>query len=129
MRRIDLHCYPGTQEWVSSQGPYVEALGTYWGKEWVGKSEEDVVADVKAAGVEAVLVAFDIESVTGAPPCTNSYVAALRDRHPETFIGAWGAVDPFKGEQAIAEAVTAVREHHVLEIGRASCRERVCLAV
>ena len=31
-----------------------------------------------------------------------------------TFIQAWGAVDPFKGEQAIAEAVTAVREHHVL---------------
>ena len=114
MRRIDLHCYPGTQEWVSSQGPYVEALGKYWGKEWVGKSEEDVVADVKAAGVEAVLVAFDIESVTGAPPCRNDYVAALRDRHPGTFIGAWGAVDPFKGEQAIAEATAAVREHHVL---------------
>jgi predicted TIM-barrel fold metal-dependent hydrolase len=114
MRRIDLHCYPGTREWIASQGPYVEALGQYWGKEWVGKSEDDVVADVSAAGVEAVLVAFDIESVTGAPPCTNSYVAALRDRHPETFIGAWGAVDPFKGEQAIADAVTAVREHHVL---------------
>jgi predicted TIM-barrel fold metal-dependent hydrolase len=114
MRRVDLHCYPGTREWIASQGPYVEALGQYWGKEWVGKSEPDVVADVSAAGVEAVLVAFDIESVTGAPPCTNSYVAALRDRHPETFIGAWGAVDPFKGEQAIADAVTAVREHHVL---------------
>ena len=114
MRRLDLHCYPGTPEWIASQGPYVEALGKYWGKEWTGKSEEDVVADVKAAGVEAVLVAFDIESVTGAPPCTNSYVAALRDRHPATFIGAWGAVDPFKGEQAIAEATAAVREHHVL---------------
>jgi predicted TIM-barrel fold metal-dependent hydrolase len=25
-----------------------------------------------------------------------------------------GAVDPFKGEQAIAEAITAVGEHHVL---------------
>jgi non-ribosomal peptide synthetase component E (peptide arylation enzyme) len=46
------------------------------------------VADVSSAGVEAVLVAFDIEAVTGAPPCTNGYVAALRDRHPETFIGA-----------------------------------------
>jgi hypothetical protein len=75
---------------IASQEPYVEALGQYWGKEWVGKSEDDVVADVSAAGVEAVLVAFDIEAVTGAPPCTNSYVAALRDRHPETFIGAWG---------------------------------------
>ena len=114
MRRIDLHCYPGTQEWVSSQGPYVEALGKYWGKEWVGKSEEDVVADVKAAGVEAVLVAFDIESVTGAPPCTQ----LLRRRPARPASGhvhrAWGAVDPFKGEQAIAEAIAAVREHHVL---------------
>jgi hypothetical protein len=50
MRRVDLHCYPGTQEWVASQGPYVEALGQYWGKQWVGKSEDDVVADVSAAG-------------------------------------------------------------------------------
>jgi len=114
MRRIDLHCYSGTQEWITSQGHYVEALGKYWGKEWAAKSEEDVVADVKAAGMEAVLVAFDIEAVTGAPPCTNGYVAALRDRHPETFIGAWGAVDPFKGERAVEDAVTAVREHGVL---------------
>src|SRR5229473_7297525 len=114
MRRVDLHCYPGTQEWITSQGPYVEALGQYWGKEWVAKTEEQVVADVTAAGVEAVLVAFDIESLTGAPPCGNAYVADLRDRHPGTFIQAWGAVDPLKGAHAIAEAVTAVREHEVL---------------
>src|SRR6266550_9171011 len=100
MRRIDLHCYPGTQEWIASQGPYVEALGQYWGKEWVGQSEEDVVADVKAAGVEAVLVAFDIESVTGAPPCTNDYVARMRDDHSGVIRQAWGAVDPLKGEAA-----------------------------
>jgi uncharacterized protein len=31
-----------------------------------------------------------------------------------TFIQAWGAVDPLKGEQAITEAIAAVREHHVL---------------
>src|ERR1700759_625883 len=114
MRRVDLHCYPGTDEWIASQGPDGGALGQYWGKEWTGKAEEDVVADVKAAGVEAVLVAFDIEAVTGAPPCTNSYVAALRDRHPETFIGAWGAVARFKGGRPIADALAAVREDHVL---------------
>ena len=92
MRRIDLHCYPGTREWITSQGPYVEALGQYWGKAWVAKAEADVVADVTAAGVEAVLVAFDIESLTGAPPCGNDYVAALRDRHPGVFVQAWGCL-------------------------------------
>ena len=91
MRRVDLHCYPGTDVWIASQGPYVEALGKYWGKTWAAKSEDEVVADVTAAGIEAVLVAFDIESVTGAPPCGNAYVAGLRDRHPNAFLQAWGA--------------------------------------
>src|SRR6516165_6490851 len=114
MRRVDLHCYPGTDVWIASQGPYVSALGEYWGQAWVAKAEDQVVADVTAAGVEAVLVAFDIESLTGAPPCGNDYVAALRDRHPGVFIQAWGTVDPLKGSAAVAEAVAAVRDHHVL---------------
>jgi uncharacterized protein len=114
MRRIDLHCYPGTAEWIASQGPYAAALGSYWGKEWAAKSEPEVVSDVRAAGVEAVLVAFDIESLTGAPACSNGYVAGMRDRHPDTFIQAWGAVDPLLGVGACASAEEAVRSYGVL---------------
>lgn len=114
MRRIDLHCYPGTQEWVDSQGPFAEALGKYWNKPWVGRPEEDVVADIRAHGLQAVLVAFDIESLTGAKPCSNQSVAALRDRYPDVFLGAWGAVDPLKGQEAIDEAQRAAKEDGVL---------------
>ena len=114
MRRVDLHAYPGTAEWIASQGPYVEPLGRYWKKEWTARTEEEVVADFRAHGIEAVLVAFDIESVTGAPPCTSAYVAGMRDRHPETFAGAWGTVDPLRGELAVEEAQRAVAEHRVL---------------
>jgi len=110
MRRVDLHAYPGTAEWIDSQGPFVEALGKYWGREWLPQTEESVVQGFVAAGVEVVLVAFDIESVVGAPPCTNDYVAAFRDRHPGIVLQAWGAVDPHKGEAASAEAERAVRE-------------------
>lgn len=110
MRRIDLHCYPGTQPWIASQGRFVEALGTYWKHAWVARTEEKVIRDFQSAGVGAVLVAFDIESVTGAPPCTNDYVAGLRDRHPETIVQAWAAVDPFKGAAAIEEAERAIRK-------------------
>jgi predicted TIM-barrel fold metal-dependent hydrolase len=110
MRRIDLHAYTGTKEWIDSQGPFVEALGKYWSREWVGQSEEDVVAGFKDAGVEVVLVAFDIETVVGAPPCTNDYVAGFRDRHQGTVLQAWGAVDPHKGEAALIEAEHAVRD-------------------
>lgn len=114
MRRIDLHCYPGTDVWLASQGPYVAALEQYWSKPWVARSEEDVVAGIKAAGIEAVLVAFDIESLTDSPPCSNRYVAELRDRHDGVFIQAWGTVDPLKGDAAIEEAEEAVRTHKVL---------------
>lgn len=115
MRRIDLHCYPGTDVWISSQGPYVAALEQYWSKPWVARSEEEVVAEITEAEVEAVLVAFDVESTTGAPPCSTSYVAELRDRHPAAFVQAWGTVDPLKGVPgAIAEVEAAMKEHRVL---------------
>ncbi len=114
MRRIDLHCYPGTAPWIASQGPFVEALAQYWKREWVAKDESEVIADFKAAGVDAVLVAFDIESVTGAPPCTNDYVAGFRDRHPGVIVQAWAAVDPLKGREAIDEARHAIEDLRML---------------
>ena len=114
MRRIDLHCYPGTAPWIASQGPYVEALATYWKRPWVAKEEGAVAAELESLGIEAVLVAFDIESVTGSPPCSNAYVAELRDRYPAAFTGAWGAVDPLKGEQALKDAEEAVHQHGVI---------------
>ncbi len=114
MRRIDLHCYPGTPAWVRSQGPYADALARYWNKPWVGRPEDEVVADIRDAGLEAVLVAFDIESRTGAPAYGNTAVAAMRDRHPDVFLGAWGAVDPLAGAEAVIEVERAAREDGVL---------------
>ena len=108
---IDLHCYPNTEPWIKSQGPYVEALAKYWKREWTWKSEAEVIAEFTQAGVGTMLVAFDIESVTGAPPCTNEYVAQLRDRHPGVIRQAWGAVDPLKGDAAIEEAKKAIHEY------------------
>ena len=114
MRKIDLHCYPGTRQWLESYGPFGGGLGAYWKHEWKAKAEKEVVAEFEAAGIEAVLVAFDIESVTGAPPCTNDYVAGMRDRNPNTILQGWAAVDPLKGGTAIDEAHHAIRDLHLL---------------
>ncbi|TMH95065.1 MAG: amidohydrolase, partial [Betaproteobacteria bacterium] len=70
MRIIDLHCYPGTKEWIACQGPYVEALAKYWNRRWIGKDEDQVIKDFTDAGVQAVLVALDLESTLGTPPVT-----------------------------------------------------------
>ena len=110
MRIIDLHCYPNTDPWIACQAPYVEALAQYWNRAWSAKSEEEVVRDFTEAGVEAVLVALDLETAAGTPPCDNAYVAGFWKRHPDQIIQAWGAVDPCKGEIAIREATTAINE-------------------
>ena len=70
-------------------GSHVEALGSYWGKEWVAKSEEQVVAEYRRR-VQAVLVAR--RALTGRRPARYR---GVRDR-PDTFTGR--ARDPLKGE-------------------------------
>jgi predicted TIM-barrel fold metal-dependent hydrolase len=114
MRIIDLHCYPNTEPWIRCQGPYVEALAKYWKRNWTWKQEDEVVEEFTASGVEAVLVALDLETTIGTPPCSNEYVKAMQSRHPERIIQAWAAVDPFKGEVAIEQARKAINELHML---------------
>src|SRR5260221_10849048 len=108
MRIIDLHCYPGTREWIACQGPYVEALATYWKREWAAKSEDDVLKDFTDAGVEACLVALDLETTIKTKPVDNDYVHAMWKRHPKRIIQCWGALEPSK-KNALEEARRAIK--------------------
>jgi predicted TIM-barrel fold metal-dependent hydrolase len=110
MRIIDLHCYPGTKEWIACQGPYVEALAKYWKRDWVAKDESEVLKDFSGAGVEAVLVALDLETTIGTPPVGNEYVHAMWKRHPKRIIQCWGAVEPAKGQIVFSQVKKAVEE-------------------
>jgi predicted TIM-barrel fold metal-dependent hydrolase len=110
MRIIDLHCYPNTREWIACQQPYVDALAKYWNRPWLPKLEEEVVSEFTQVGVEAVLVALDLETTIGTPPCSNDFVSAMQKRHADRIIQAWAAVDPFKDEEAIREAKRAIEE-------------------
>src|SRR6267378_3801314 len=110
MRIIDLHCYPGTKEWITCQGPYVEALAKYWNRRWTGKDEDQVIKDFTDAGVQAVLVALDLETTIGTQPVSNEYVHAMWKRHPQRIIQAWGAIEPAKGDVALIQIKKTVRE-------------------
>jgi predicted TIM-barrel fold metal-dependent hydrolase len=109
MRIVDLHCYPGTKEWLACQGPYVEALAQYWKHAWSAKPEEDVIKDFTEAGVEAVLVALDLETTIKTPPVTHEYVHAMWKRHPKRIIGCWGALEPSK-KNTLDEARKAIKQ-------------------
>jgi predicted TIM-barrel fold metal-dependent hydrolase len=110
MRIIDLHCYPNTKEWIACQQPYADALAKYWNRSWTAKAEHEVIADFTRAGVEVILVALDLETTVGTPPCSNDFVAGMRKRHADRVLQSWAAVDPFKGEAAIQEAKHAIQE-------------------
>ena len=109
MRIVDLHCYPGTREWIACQGPYVEALARYWKRDWSAKSEDAVVKEFTDAGVEAVLVALDLETTIRTPPVTNEYVHAMWQRHPERIIQCWGALEPSK-KNVLDETRKAIKQ-------------------
>lgn len=114
MRIIDVHCYSNTREWIACQQPYVDALAKYWNRPWTPKSEGEVVKEFSDAGIEAILVALDLETTVGTPPCSNDFVCAMQKRHPERIIQSWASVDPFKGDAAISEALRAIRELKML---------------
>ena len=107
MRIIDLHCYPSTQEWIDCQGPYVDALAKYWKREWSAKTEAEVISEFTEAGVESCLVALDLETTVGTPPCGNDYVYSMWQRNQGRIIQCWGTVDPFK-DSAINEVKYAI---------------------
>src|SRR6476469_4972583 len=90
MRIIDLHCYPGTPDWIQCQGVYVEELARYWKREWVGKPEDAVIQEFTTAGVEACLVALDLERTIKTRPVGNDYVHAMwkRNRSASSSAGA-----------------------------------------
>jgi uncharacterized protein len=112
MRIIDLHCYPGTQRWIDAQGPYPAELARYWKKDWVAKTEDEVIAEFTQFNVQACLVALDLETTIATPPCDNDHVHGIWKRHPDRIIQCWGAVEPAKGEIAIRQV-----RHAVCELG------------
>src|SRR5256885_14702372 len=94
MRIIDLHCYPGTKEWIACQGPYVEALAKYWNRRWSARDEDQVIKDFTDAGVQAVLVGLHLETNPGTPPGTQGYVKGVWEPDPDRLKHALGAGPP-----------------------------------
>jgi uncharacterized protein len=90
MRIIDLHCYPGTQTWIDAQGPYPAELATLLEARLGGQARRRRDRGVRDGGVEACLVALDLETTVATPPCTNEYVHAMWKRHPQRIIQCWG---------------------------------------
>ncbi len=110
MRAIDVHAHPSTQTMEETLLPFREAMLKYYRVTTPVRTEEEMAGDFQALDIKSILVAVDAETATGAPACTNDYVASVVKQFPDTFIGAFGSVDPWKGKMAIAEAERCINE-------------------
>ncbi len=109
MRIIDLHCYPGTTEWIACQGPYVEALAKYWKRDWVGKRK---TRSSRSSPTPASRPAWSRSTSRPRSPRRRSPTSTCTPCGSATrsaIIQCWGAVEPAKGEIAIRQARKAVR--------------------
>jgi len=79
-------------------------------EEEVLKTEEEMADDFRSLDLKAIIIGFDAESNSGLPKIENDYVAGLVQKYPDTFIGAWAMVDPWKGQMAVKEVERAVKE-------------------
>jgi predicted TIM-barrel fold metal-dependent hydrolase len=118
LRAIDVHAHFSTREGTQSTLKYSQGLASYYLKREVtpeqvlsfSKSDEDMARDFVKAGVKGIPVGWDAETNTGEPAMSNDYVASMVERFPEAFIGAYGSVDPWKGEWAVMEAERCIKE-------------------
>jgi len=88
VRIIDLTATPTPKEWIACQQPYVDALAKYWIVPGRRRRKPTWCRNSPAGGVEAVLVALDLETTIGTPPCSNDYVSrSERHRRDHPFVG------------------------------------------
>lgn len=118
MKAVDIHAHISTREGIQSLFKYSKALMEYYMKQEVtpeqvyamAKTDEQMAADFIAADVKGILVGWDAETHTGQPPISNDYLAGLVKRFPDTFIGAFACVDPWKEEIALQEAERVIKK-------------------
>jgi predicted TIM-barrel fold metal-dependent hydrolase len=118
LKAIDVHSHFSTKEGTRSTLKYSKGLASYYMKREVtadqvlafSKSDEEMAKDFVEAGVKGILVGWDAETNTGEPAMSHDYVASMVERFPEAFIGAFGCVDPWKGERAVMEAERCIKE-------------------
>jgi len=112
MKAIDVHCHIPTIIGLKPFDPYFKAMGDYYKYDYKGMvhTEEEFAEVVKASNVKAIILGFDAETATGLERIPNEYVMDLVKRFPESFIGGFASVDPWKGKAALHEIERAVKE-------------------
>ncbi|MGE0502063.1 MAG: amidohydrolase family protein [Rhizobiaceae bacterium] len=110
MRAVDTHMFPNTSEYLDGfMRGHREALEKHWGRTLQPITEEQMIDQLKAWDIVAILWAFEVPT-SGKPPLSNEYVSRLVKSAPDVFVGAYASVDPWLGKAAIDRLEYCVKE-------------------
>ena len=103
-------------EWIDVAGALLGAAGAGTGRrEWMAKTEDEVVAEFPRAGVEACWSRWTWRPLSATPPCTNDYVAGMCEPPSrDAFCQRVGRGGAGQGREAMREARQAVTETGLL---------------
>lgn len=73
-------------------------------------TEDEFAQAVKAAEARAIILGIDAETSTGLDSIPNDYVMNLVKKYPDSFIGGFAGIDPWKGQKALQETERAIKE-------------------
>jgi len=112
MKAIDVHVHVtplfGYRKMMGDE--ITDAMQKYYRVQDVVKTEDEMAKDFSSLDLKALIIAWDAESNLGISKIDNEYVAGLVKKYPDTFVGAWAMVDPWKGKMAVKEVERAVKE-------------------
>ncbi|HEX77730.1 MAG TPA: amidohydrolase [Dehalococcoidia bacterium] len=111
MKAIDVHVHPSTISMKDMVGKEIaESTFRYLRSEERLRTEEEMVQEFVEMDLKALLIAWDSQTVSGAPGVSNDYIARLVRDYPQVFVNGWAVVDPWKGKWAVQEAERAIKE-------------------
>jgi len=91
-------------------GPIRGRARQYWNRGWTAKTEDEVIREFTDAGVEALLVRSISRRRSRRRRSPTSTCTLCGSATPSASSRPWGALEPAKGEVAMAQARKAVRE-------------------
>ncbi len=108
-RAIDFHVHPATPEVAAMLAGTAEEMRRFFRSDVLMEPLEQTAERYRRLGIQGVLLGTDVETTTGLAPLSNDLVADAARRWPDVFVGFAG-IDPWKGNEAIAEVERCVRE-------------------
>ena len=106
---IDVHCHAPLASFLEGPiSPYRQDLGKFLGIDLEAVTPAELAEFYRSRGGRAVLMGWDSEAVTGAPPFGAKALSPLVAEYPDVFM-AFGAVNPLGGSKAVADVHDASR--------------------